>query len=106
MPINPPWADGADPALLAMGFRSPWKGLYHNGRWYVGDVGDGSWEEINVLVEGANQNFGWPEVEGPCTEHPDPEEPRVHQVEAAEDEEDRHAGLAMQQEEAAQQVEQ
>jgi len=57
-------AEAAD-EVYAIGVRSPWKGLYHEGRWYYGDVGLDDVEEVNV-IERAGQNFGWPEVEGLC----------------------------------------
>ncbi len=61
----PPYSPTADPALFAKGMRSPWQGLYHDGRWFYGEVGLDDIEEINV-VSAAGQNFGWPVVEGPC----------------------------------------
>lgn len=66
-PPDNPYADGSgDPAVYAKGFRSPWKGVYHQGRWFVGDIGLDDWEEVN-LVEAPGQSFGWPEAEGVCT---------------------------------------
>ncbi len=61
-----PLGPDADPAILAMGMRSPWKGLYYRDRWIFGDVGSFTIEEVNIIVDGAGQNFGWGEVEGPC----------------------------------------
>ncbi len=65
---GPPIAEGADPAVIATGIRSPWRAQYHDGAWYFGDVGNNLVEEINVVpadpAEG--RNFGWPEAEGPC----------------------------------------
>jgi glucose/arabinose dehydrogenase len=58
--------DGRSPLLYAWGLRSPWKGAYdRQGRWWVGDVGDNAFEEVN-LIDAAGQNFGWPLAEGPC----------------------------------------
>lgn len=65
VPGAPLFAPGADPAIFAKGMRSPWQGLYHDGRWFYGEVGLDDIEEINV-VSAAGQNFGWPVVEGPC----------------------------------------
>lgn len=62
--VEPYDADG-DPAVVAVGIRSPWKGLYHEGRWIYGDVGLDDIEEINI-IDRAGQNLGWPIVEGPC----------------------------------------
>jgi hypothetical protein len=50
---------GGDPAVYALGLRSPWRGLLDGqGRFLIGDVGDTSNEELN-LVSRAGQNFGW-----------------------------------------------
>lgn len=48
----------------AMGLRNPWRMSFDSvsGRLYVGDVGNGAREEINVVTKGAN--FGWPAREG------------------------------------------
>lgn len=57
----------ADPAVFALGFRSPWRAARDDaGRIFVGDVGDAYAEEVN-LVEAAGQNFGWSRHEGPCS---------------------------------------
>ncbi len=79
LPSNP-FFDEAAPAsprsrVWAMGFRNPFRmsllasGGSHNmadgkpGIIYVGDVGSGGWEELNIITEGG-QNFGWPLWEG------------------------------------------
>lgn len=62
---GPRYSDTSDPAVYAIGIRSPWKGRYHQGRWYFGDVGLEDIEEVNV-VSGPGHNFGWPVVEGRC----------------------------------------
>jgi hypothetical protein len=59
------YSPGADPAIVAKGLRSPWQGVYHEGRWFFGDVGLDDVEEVNV-ISGPGENFGWPVVEGPC----------------------------------------
>lgn len=52
--------------IYAWGLRSPWRGtLDAKGRWFVGDVGEATWEEVNV-ISSAGDNFGWGDVEGPC----------------------------------------
>jgi hypothetical protein len=61
----PMYSDDADPAVHSIGIRSPWKGVYHEGRWYFGDVGLDDREEVNI-IEAPGQNFGWPVVEGFC----------------------------------------
>ncbi len=70
-----PYSDDAAPGVVDVGIRSPWKGLYHEGTWYYGDVGLADFEEINH-VSASGQNLGWPVVEGLCKDdihknHPD-----------------------------------
>jgi glucose/arabinose dehydrogenase len=62
---NPYALMGGHPAVYAKGMRSPWKGLFYQGRWFFGDVGLDSAEEVN-LIDAPGQNFGWPIAEGPC----------------------------------------
>ena len=59
------YSPSADPAIVAKGLRSPWQGVYHEGRWFFGDVGLDDIEEVNVIAA-PGQNLGWPVVEGPC----------------------------------------
>ena len=66
LPPDNPFADtGGHPAVYAIGMRSPWKGTYYEGRWWFGDVGLDSYEEVN-RIDAPGQNFGWPDIEGPC----------------------------------------
>lgn len=66
-PGNPFSGDDGDPAVYAYGVRSPWRGTRDSrGRYWVGDVGNHAFEEVNV-VTAPGQNFGWPNAEGPCT---------------------------------------
>lgn len=54
------------PEIYAFGFRTPWRAtLDDRGRYWVAEVGDAGFEEIN-LVRRVGQNFGWPMEEGPC----------------------------------------
>jgi glucose/arabinose dehydrogenase len=55
------------PEIWTWGLRNPFTfGIEPNtGLIYVDDVGENTWEEINVGVSGAN--YGWPNCEGPCT---------------------------------------
>lgn len=79
LPSNP-FYDSADPRrpasrVYALGFRNPFRFTIHPdfgstdptdgnpGVLYVGDVGGGGWEEINV-VQDAGSNHGWPIYEG------------------------------------------
>jgi glucose/arabinose dehydrogenase/uncharacterized cupredoxin-like copper-binding protein len=49
--------------IWALGFRNPWQYSFdpETGDFYVGDVGAGSWEEIDFQPAGsvAGQNYGW-----------------------------------------------
>lgn len=54
------------PSLYAYGLRSPWRATRDSlGRYWVGDVGHGAYEEVNI-IDSPGQNFGWPIHEGPC----------------------------------------
>ncbi|PTM11939.1 MAG: hypothetical protein DA408_12455 [Bacteroidetes bacterium] len=65
----------AQSRIWALGFRNPYRMVLrpHTGSHYaaegdpgtlvVGDVGNGSWEELNIVDRGG-QNFGWPLLEG------------------------------------------
>jgi len=54
-------------AVFASGFRSPWRAVRTDrGHYVVGDVGDTTREEVNVVTRGG-QNFGWPGGSGPCS---------------------------------------
>ena len=65
-PTNPLiGGNAADDAIIASGLRNPFRmTVANNGDLYVGDVGWGTWEEINRLSSGAFANFGWPCYEG------------------------------------------
>jgi glucose/arabinose dehydrogenase len=61
---------GARPEIWAYGLRNPWRFDIDSasGDLYLGDVGEGVMEEIDV-IPGARggQNFGWPCFEGTAT---------------------------------------
>jgi Ca2+-binding RTX toxin-like protein len=61
---NPFIATGAD-EIWAMGLRNPWRDSFDRalGTFYIADVGQGTWEEINLGQVGAN--YGWDNREGP-----------------------------------------
>lgn len=65
---NPFVAGGGTPEVWAYGLRNPWRfTVDHESRTiYVGDVGQGAREEINVLSidDDAGANLGWANVEG------------------------------------------
>jgi glucose/arabinose dehydrogenase len=52
-------------AVWAYGLRNPFTFAVQpgTGRMHINDVGQGTWEEINLGVQGAN--YGWPASEGP-----------------------------------------
>ncbi|WP_323055460.1 PQQ-dependent sugar dehydrogenase [Mycolicibacterium sp. J2] len=52
--------------IYAIGFRNPFRfGFAPDGTLLSGDVGEASWEELNVVVAGGD--YGWPQQEGPCS---------------------------------------
>lgn len=55
---------GVNQAIWARGLRNPFTFAINraNGRIHVNDVGQDSWEEVNLGVAGSN--YGWPSVEG------------------------------------------
>ena len=56
---------GAAQDIYALGLRNPFRGgLTPDGQLLLGDVGQNTWEEINLVSAGAN--FGWPFAEGVC----------------------------------------
>ncbi|WP_433617871.1 PA14 domain-containing protein [Dactylosporangium sp. CA-139114] len=69
IPADNPFAGqpGRLGAIWAYGFRNPWRFQFDaaTGRLYAGDVGDYTWEELNLVVKGGN--YGWPVHEGRCS---------------------------------------
>jgi glucose/arabinose dehydrogenase len=55
---------GAD-EIFALGLRNPWRDSFDRGLgdFYIADVGQSQWEEIDIGQNGAN--YGWPVFEGP-----------------------------------------
>ncbi len=57
------------PAIYAYGLRSPWRGTRDSlGRYWVGDVGEYGFEEVNLVVD-PGENFGWNAHEGFCEDN-------------------------------------
>jgi glucose/arabinose dehydrogenase len=64
--------DGARPEIWSLGLRNPWRFSFDSatGDLWIGDVGQGAWEEIDHapatdgLGAGRGLNFGWSALEG------------------------------------------
>ena len=67
-------ASGKNRAIWALGLRNPFTFAVQpgTGRIFINDVGQGSFEEVNEGLKGAN--YGWPTTEGP-TSNPSFESP-------------------------------
>jgi glucose/arabinose dehydrogenase len=70
---NPFGSDGADPGgglpeIWALGLRNPWRFSFDpaGGDLFIGDVGQGSWEEIDRQPADSKggENYGWNVMEG------------------------------------------
>ncbi len=63
-PSNPFAAGGGLPEIWAYGLRNPWRFSFERGgaRLFCGDVGQNSYEEIDILQSG--KNYGWSVMEG------------------------------------------
>jgi glucose/arabinose dehydrogenase len=61
---------GASPEIWSYGLRNPWRFSFDRstGDLYIGDVGQGAWEEVDVSTAAAGSgkgvNFGWNIMEG------------------------------------------
>ena len=59
---------GARPEIFLYGLRNPWRISFDRvtGDLWIGDVGQGAWEEIDVLRAGSpgGANYGWARMEG------------------------------------------
>jgi glucose/arabinose dehydrogenase len=67
VPGDNPFASdpNARPEVWALGFRNPWRFSFEpgTGNLFIGDVGDSTWEELDLGIPGAN--YGYPQTEGP-----------------------------------------
>jgi glucose/arabinose dehydrogenase len=61
---NPFAAGGGSPEIFAYGLRNPWRFSLERGgsRIFVADVGESSWEVVDILQNGGN--YGWSVMEG------------------------------------------
>lgn len=72
IPSDNPFLDQADARdeVWAYGLRNPWRMSFDpvTGDLWAGDVGQGEWEEIDILRAG--ENYGWPMFEGDSCHRP------------------------------------
>jgi glucose/arabinose dehydrogenase len=71
IPASNPFSDGSGGAcdeIWALGVRNPWRSSFDstNGDFYIGDVGQGLYEEIDFQPSGSSggENYGWRCYEG------------------------------------------
>lgn len=70
IPLDNPFVDepGAYGEVWQVGFRNPWRISFDraSGDLFIGDVGEETWEEVNVVAAGSSGglNFGWRCYEG------------------------------------------
>jgi glucose/arabinose dehydrogenase len=71
VPANNPFVGNTNyaPEIWALGLRNPWRFSFDRitGDLYIGDVGQGQFEEIDFQPDGSagGQNYGWRIMEGP-----------------------------------------
>lgn len=69
IPAGNPFATGGGrPEIWATGLRNPWRMRFDpgTGDLWIGDVGQGEWEEIDRIPAGdGGLDFGWSAMEGP-----------------------------------------
>ena len=70
VPTTNSFTTGQAPEVWAWGLRNPWRSSFdrQTGDLYIGDVGNGAWEEVSFVSAGpsAGLNFGWNRREGPA----------------------------------------
>jgi glucose/arabinose dehydrogenase len=72
---NPDLGPGARPEIWLYGLRNPWRMSFdrQTGDLFIGDVGGGSQEELDVVPHGqSGLNLGWPRAEGHLCASPCP----------------------------------
>lgn len=64
-PDNPYVGESGLDEIWASGLRNPWRWSFHDGLMYIGDVGQGTREEVDVVpVSPVGYDFGWSRFEG------------------------------------------
>ena len=65
-PPDNPQLDGWAAEKWAIGLRNPWRWAFDGDDLWIADVGQGAWEEIDLVDagDGSGLNFGWPVLEG------------------------------------------
>jgi glucose/arabinose dehydrogenase len=65
-PGNPFATGGGAPEIFLFGVRNPWRNAFDGDTFYIADVGQDAWEEIDALplAEAAGANLGWRVMEG------------------------------------------
>ncbi|WP_316847232.1 PQQ-dependent sugar dehydrogenase [Pedobacter psychrodurus] len=73
VPTDNPFVGKTDvkPEIWAYGFRNPWRFSFDkvSGRLFAGDVGQSTWEEVDIVKKGGN--YGWRLMEGTHCYNPD-----------------------------------
>ncbi len=67
IPADNPFAQGGGAGeVWAYGLRNPWRFDFDpkDGRLWLSDVGQGTWEEVDLIVKGGD--YGWNTMEGPA----------------------------------------
>ncbi len=62
--VKIPLDSDQEPFLWQYGLRNPWRFWFDGDSIYVADVGQNSFEEVSVAINGRDVNYGWPITEG------------------------------------------
>ncbi len=69
IPAGNPFTAPNTPEIWIYGLRNPWRDSFDRatGEYYIGDVGDSTWEEVDIVppvAASAGRNYGYPCMEG------------------------------------------